>query len=68
MREPERRHAPARSSPEMRGEEVTDNFAQAGDVAAAVERLHARGVTDEEIRRLFEAELAGLTKPGGHGA
>jgi len=31
-------------------------------VAAAVERLHARGVTDEEIRRLFEAELAGLTK------
>ena len=37
-------------------------------VAAAVERLHARGVTDEEIRRLFEAELAGLVKPGGHRA
>ena len=46
-------------------------------VEAAVERLHARGVTDEEIRRLFEAELAGLTKgppavarsakEGGHG-
>jgi len=35
-------------------------------VAAAVERLRARGVTDEEIRRLFEAELAGLTKSGGH--
>ena len=41
-------------------------------VAAAVEKLHTRGVTDEEIRRLFEAELAGLTssttKPssGGH--
>jgi GntR family transcriptional regulator len=35
-------------------------------VAAAVERLRARGVTDEEIRRLFEAELAGLTKAGGH--
>src|SRR5262245_498368 len=31
-------------------------------VASAVERLHARGVTDEEIRRLFEAELAGLNK------
>ena len=36
-----------------------------GIVAAAVERLHARGVTDEEIRRLFEAELAGL-RTGGH--
>src|ERR1043166_9466621 len=28
-------------------------------VAAAVEKLRARGVTDEEIRRLFEAELSG---------
>jgi GntR family transcriptional regulator len=27
-------------------------------VAGAVEKLRARGVTDEEIRRLFEAELA----------
>jgi GntR family transcriptional regulator len=35
-------------------------------VADAVEKLHARGVTDEEIRRLFEAELAGLTRTGGH--
>jgi GntR family transcriptional regulator len=26
-------------------------------VAEAVEKLHRRGVTDEEIRRLFEAEL-----------
>jgi GntR family transcriptional regulator len=34
-------------------------------VAAAVERLRARGVTDEEIRRLFEAELAGLSRAGG---
>lgn len=33
-------------------------------VAAAVEKLHARGVTDEEIRRLFEAELAGVAGPG----
>jgi GntR family transcriptional regulator len=33
-------------------------------VAAAVERLRARGVTDEEIRRLFEAELAGLRRTG----
>ena len=37
-------------------------------VAAAVERLHARGLADDEIRRLFEAELSGLTgakKSGG---
>jgi GntR family transcriptional regulator len=39
-------------------------------VTAAVERLRGRGLTDDEIRRLFEAELAGLSKPvrtGGHG-
>src|SRR5947209_12643893 len=35
-------------------------------VAEAVRGLRARGVTADEIRRLFEAELAGLAKPGGH--
>ena len=35
-------------------------------VAAAVERLRASGMTDEEIRRVFEAELAGLRRTGGH--
>ena len=35
-------------------------------VAAAIAKLRARGVTDDEIRRLFEAELAGLNQ-GGHG-
>ena len=34
-------------------------------VAAAVEKLRARGVTDEEIRRLIEAELAGVNRSGG---
>jgi GntR family transcriptional regulator len=34
-------------------------------VASAVERLRARGLSDDEIRRLFEAELAGLRKSGG---
>ena len=34
-------------------------------VAAAVERLRERGLTDEEIRRLVEAQLAGLAKTGG---
>ena len=33
-------------------------------VAAAIERLRARELSDEEIRRLFEAELAGLTRTG----
>jgi GntR family transcriptional regulator len=36
-------------------------------VAAAVEKLRGRGVTDDEIRRLLEAELAGLNKAGAHG-
>jgi GntR family transcriptional regulator len=34
-------------------------------VTSAVEQLRQRGVTDEEIRRLFEAELAGLRNTGG---
>ena len=34
-------------------------------VDSAVERLRARGLSDEEIRRLFEAKLAGLSKTGG---
>ena len=33
-------------------------------VAGTVERLRGRGLSDDEIRRLFEAELAGLTKAG----
>ncbi len=33
-------------------------------VAALVERLRARGLGDDEIRRLFEAELAGLIRKG----
>jgi GntR family transcriptional regulator len=34
-------------------------------VAAAVKQLRARGVTEEEIRRLIDAELAGLSGKGG---
>ena len=33
-------------------------------VADAVERLRGRGLSDTEIRRLFEAELAGLSRTG----
>jgi len=49
-----------------RAKKLTDKL-RAGQavVAAAVERLHSLGVADEEIRRLFEAELAGLTRAGG---
>jgi GntR family transcriptional regulator len=36
-------------------------------VAEAIEKLRRRGVTEEEIRRLFEAELAGLTRKGAQG-
>ena len=33
-------------------------------VSAAIDKLRARGVTDEEIRRLVEAELAGVNRSG----
>ena len=33
-------------------------------IGAAIHKLRASGLTDEEIRRLFEAELAGLTRAG----
>ena len=38
-------------------------------VAGAIDKLRGRGLSDEEIRRLFEAQLAGLeglTRTGGH--
>ncbi len=49
-----------------RAKKATDKL-RAGQtlVAAAVDRLRARGVTDEEIRRLFEAALAGVDHTGG---
>jgi GntR family transcriptional regulator len=34
-------------------------------VAGTVERLRKQGLSDEEIRRLFEAQLAGQSKAGG---
>jgi GntR family transcriptional regulator len=36
-------------------------------VAETVEQLRRRGLSDDEIRRLFEAELAGVRKDGGQG-
>ena len=34
-------------------------------VAKTVDELRGRGLSDEEIRRVFEAELAGFSKAGG---
>lgn len=34
-------------------------------VAQGIQRLRERGITDDEIRRLIEAELSGLYKSGG---
>jgi GntR family transcriptional regulator len=36
-------------------------------VAATVDKLRARGLSDDEIRRLVEAQLAGLSQAGGQG-
>jgi GntR family transcriptional regulator len=54
-------------SANARAKKTTDKL-RAGQtlVTAAVDRLRGRGVTDEEIRRLFEAALA-LAKTGVHG-
>jgi GntR family transcriptional regulator len=60
-----RQGAGAFVSGNARAKELRNKF-RAGRtiVAAAIERLRARGVNDGEIRRLFEAELAGLSKTG----
>ena len=49
-----------------KGRKETDKFRAAEAlVANTVDKLRARELSDEEIRRLFEAELAGLRKAGG---
>ncbi len=48
-----------------RAKKVVDRLRTAQPViATAVHRLRTAGVSDEEIRRLFEAELAGLNRSG----
>jgi GntR family transcriptional regulator len=53
-------------SANARAKRVTDKL-RAGQtvIAAAIDELRARGVSDEEIRRLVEAHLAGLSSTGG---
>jgi len=48
-----------------RGKKAADSL-RAGQtiVAGAIEKLRQRCLSDEEIRRLFEAELAGLARAG----
>lgn len=49
-----------------RGRKAADKLRAAQQVvAAAIERLHTQGLSEDEIRRLFEAELAGLSRTGG---
>ena len=44
---------------QARGGKAADKFRAAqADVALTVEKLRRRGITEDEIRRLFEAELA----------
>ena len=51
------------------GRKLADTLRAAQPIlAGAIERLRARGLTDEEIRRLFEAELAASAKTGGRNA
>jgi len=52
-------------SPNRRAGRVGDKLRAAQPlVAGTVERLRARGLNDEEIRRLFEAELAVAARKG----
>jgi GntR family transcriptional regulator len=53
-------------SAQARAKKLTDTL-RAGQtiVAGAIDKLRARGLSDDEIRRLFEAEIAGLNKAGG---
>jgi len=52
-------------SAQARGRKVTDNLRAAQSiVAGSVARLRGRSISDEEIRRLFEAELAGRRTSG----
>jgi GntR family transcriptional regulator len=62
-----RQGAGAFVSAKARAQKQTDKLRAGKDaVADAIARLRKSGLSDEEIRRLFEAELAGI-KSGGHG-
>jgi len=55
-------------SPNARADRVADKLRAAQPlVAGTVDKLRARGLSEEEIRRLFEAELAAPRKGGRRG-
>ena len=55
-------------STRARGQKQTNRLRAGQDaVAEAIARLRKRGLSNYEIRRLFEAELSGVSKTGGHG-
>ena len=63
-----RQGAGAFVSAKARAQKQTDKLRAGKDaVADAIARLRRSGLSDDEIRRLFEAELAGLIKSGGQG-
>jgi len=63
-----RQGAGAFVSASARTQKQTDKLRAAKEaVAGAILRLRKSGLTDDEIRRLFEAGLAGPGKTGGHG-
>jgi GntR family transcriptional regulator len=54
-------------SGDARPKKLTDKLRQGQAIVAdAVERLRGLGLRDEEIRRLVEAELAGVSQTGVH--
>jgi GntR family transcriptional regulator len=53
-------------SPNARAGRLADKLRAARTlVAGTVDRLRGRGLSEEEIRRLFEAELAAASRKGG---
>jgi len=67
-----RQGAGAFIAPQERNRRAAETLRAAQIVNSAVQQLRGSGLTDEEIRRLFEAELAGLAgagkkaRTGGH--
>jgi GntR family transcriptional regulator len=59
-----RQGAGAFIAPQERSRKAGDARAAQSIVASAIDQLRASGLTDEEIRRLFEADLAGLAGAG----
>jgi GntR family transcriptional regulator len=63
-----RQGAGAFVSANARAKQLTDRMRTAQTVVVgAIEKLRERGLADEEIRRLFEAHLAGLHSGGQSG-